>query len=248
MTFFVQRNKMKTGGLNLFVMILFCSLVGLPMQFCRAETVNDFGSWFSVNTQGVIDGHQQSSRWRWWFDGHLRYLDDSDGFHQSIFRPGIGYQLTPTTNLWLGYAWINTMPANGNSLIDENRIWQQLMWTKKVGRQTLFSRTRLEQRFVETGSDTGWRLRQFCKINRPFCEGSPGSFVAWDEGFFGLNATDWGQSDSFLQNRLFLGLGLRLNGANQPKIEVGYLNQFIRSGSREDRMNHILSLNWFWNF
>mgnify|MGYP001817081588 CR=1 FL=1 len=213
-----------------------------------AQTVDDFGAWFSANTQGAIGLCDEDCKWRWWFDGHLRFLDDSDGFNQSILRPGLGYQIGPHTNVWLGYAWINTLPASGNPVFDENRFWQQLLWSRKVGCQTLFSRSRLEQRFVETGSDTGWRLRQFVKLDRPFYETSAMSFVAWDEAFFDLNRTDWGQQGSFSQNRLFLGLGRTFNGPHSPKIEIGYLHQFERRKSAGDRFNHIVSTNWFWTF
>lgn len=212
------------------------------------QSVHDFGSWFSANTQGKLNRCGEDSPLRWWFDGHLRYLDDSDGFNQSIFRPGLGYQLTPNTNVWFGYAWINELPANGAPVFDENRIWQQVLWSNKVGQQTLYSRSRLEQRFVETGDDTGWRFRQFVKLDRPFCTGSPLSVVAWDEGFFDLNETDFGQNGSFSQNRLFVGIGRKFNGLNSPKLEIGYLNQFLRRNSADDRFNHILSVNWFWNF
>ena len=231
--------------------ILRASILCIILILCNrgtAQTVDDFGAWFSVNTQGRCNPCAEESKLRWWFDGHLRYLDDSDGFNQSIFRPGFGYQLTPNTNVWIGYAWINELPANGNPVFDENRIWQQSLWSKKVGQQTLFSRSRLEQRFVETGSDTGWRLRQFVKMDRPFHEESLVSFVAWDEAFFDLNETDWGQQGSFSQNRLFLGIGRKFDGPNSPKIEIGYLNQFIRKKSAGDRYNHILSVNWFWTF
>lgn len=215
---------------------------------CNAQSIHDFGSWFSVNTQGKFNSCSEDSKLRWWFDGHLRYLDDSDGFNQSIFRPGIGYQVNSNTNVWMGYAWINELPANGNPVFDENRIWQQLLWSKKLDLRTVWSRSRLEQRFVETGSDTGWRLRQFLKIDRPFHEGSTLSFVAWDEFFLDLNETDWGQQGSFSQNRVFVGLGKKFDGPHSPKIEIGYLNQFLRRKSADDRFNHIVSANWFWTF
>lgn len=224
------------------------SLVVLSGGQTAGQAIHDFGNWYSVNTQGKLNRCNECSRLRWWFDGHLRYLDDADGFNQSIFRPGIGYQLTPNTNVWLGYAWINELPASGAPVFDENRIWQQILWSDKVGQQTLFSRSRLEQRFVETGDDTGWRFRQFFKMDRPFYAGSPNSFVVWDEGFIDLNETDFGQNGSFSQNRFFVGVGRKFQGERSPKLEIGYLNQFLRRISADDRFNHIVSVNWFWNF
>ena len=236
---------------NLKTLMLSCMVVVsvLTCRTCIAQNVDDFGAWFSINTQGKMPWRPEESKLRWWFDGHLRYFDDTNGFGQSIFRPGLGYQLNQDTQVWLGYAWINTMPpVTGASLVNENRFWQQLIWSKKVGRQTLLSRSRLEQRFVETGSDTGWRFRQFLKSDRPFHEESPFSFVIWDEAFFALNSTDWGQQGTFGQNRLFLGLGFKMNGPNKPKFEIGYLNQFIRRRAADDRFSHLVSANWFCTF
>jgi len=231
--------------------VLLTSFLCMALLLCdrsTGQTVDDFGAWFSVNTQGKFKNRAPESRLRWWFDGHLRYLDDSDGFNQSIFRPAIGYQLTPNTNVWIGYAWINELPASGNPVFDENRLWQQALWSKQVGKQKLFSRSRLEQRFVETGDDTGWRFRQFFKADRPLYEQSPVSLVAWNEAFFDLNTTDFGQQGTFSQNRLFLGLGKKFDGPRSTKLEVGYLNQFLRSRGGGDRFNHILSMNWFLSF
>ena len=215
---------------------------------CSAQTVHDFGGWFSANMTGKSYFLPEDSKLRWWFDGHLRYFDDAGGFGQSIFRPGVGYQLNPNTSLWLGYGWINESPVSGNPTFSENRIFQQLLWSDKLGEFSVQSRTRLEQRYVETGSDTGWRFRQFCRAHREIQPESPWILVAWDEIFVDLNTTDWGQNGSFSQNRLFLGIGRKLNGPNSPRLEIGYLNQFIRRKSAGDTINHILSTNWFWNF
>ena len=85
-------------------------------------------------------------------------------------------------------------------------------------------------------------------MDRPLYEESPVSFVAWDEIFIDLNETDFGQQGSFAQNRLFLGIGRKFSGPNSPKLEIGYLNQFLRRRSAGDRFNHILSVNWFLSF
>lgn len=214
-----------------------------------AQTGHDGGAWLSINTQGVVgDRCPNQPGLRWWFDGHLRYLDDSGGYHQSIIRPALGYAITPNAALWWGYAWINELPTSGAPAFSENRMWEQLTWARECERATLSTRSRLEQRFVETGSNTGWRFRQLVKVDRPLERQPHLSLVAWDEAFFELNSTDWGQQDSFAQNRVFAGIGWRCSGKNSPKIEVGYLNQFLRRKGADDQFNHVASLNWFWTF
>ena len=105
--------------------VLRYAFVGLTFFFfgnvSQAQNQDDFGSWFSINTQGSLSPESNSeSRLRWWFDGHLRYLTDSGGFHQSIIRPGIGYKLNDQTSLWIGYGWINELPTNQQPIFDEN--------------------------------------------------------------------------------------------------------------------------------
>lgn len=233
---------------RLGILVILFAVAG-QSNTAQAQPGQDGGAWFSVNTQGVVGdrcAHQPGLRW--WFDGHLRYRDDSGGYNQSIIRPAVGYALNRNTALWWGYAWINELPASGAPAFNENRMWEQLTWTGKCHASSILSRTRLEQRFVETGEDTGWRFRQLLKVDRPLDFQPRLSLVAWDETFFDLNATDWGQQDSFSQNRLFVGLGWKCSGKNQPKIEVGYLNQFLRRQSADDQSNHIASFNWFWTF
>ena len=104
--------------------------------------------------------------WKWWFDGHLRFFDDTDGFGQSIARPGIGYALSENATLWAGYAWIRTSPGSADDF-DEHRAWQQLTWSEQLWATKFDLRSRLEERFVETGAETGWRFRQLAAVRRP---------------------------------------------------------------------------------
>ena len=221
-------------------------IVLVARQPCYGQAVHDVGTWLSVNTQGDLRFECcDESRFKWWFDGHLRLFEDAEGYGQSIVRPAIGYALSKNVTLWVGYGWINETPP-GRSNFDENRIFQQLIWSGSVGETKLTSRTRLEQRFVELGDDTGWRMRQFVKFLRPFeCEPRL-STIVWDEAFFDLNSTDWGQFGSFSQNRAFAGLGWTIKRLpHTPRIEVGYMHQYIRRRSADDRHNHILGINWF---
>jgi hypothetical protein len=88
--------------------------------------------------------------------------------------------------------------------------------------------------------------------SRPIFEGSPISAVLWDEVFVRLNSTGPATRFGFEQNRVFAGFGYALS--KQARIEIGYLNQFLRSRivTRSsqgfgERMNHILSINLFLN-
>lgn len=204
---------------------------------------SDEGAWLAFAGQGRLEGARASGL-RWWFDAHARFFDDSDGFETSILRPGIGYDLGERATLWLGYAWIRNDPPAG--AFDEQRVWQQWTWGRAYGWGTPFLRTRLEQRFDERGGDTGWRLRQFVRWTRPLSDGSRLGWRVWDEVFYDLNDTSWGQDVGFRQNRAFAGLGWALDG--QLTLELGYLNQRLWRDGARDSSNHVLAITLLGNF
>ncbi len=184
---------------------------------------------------------------RWWFDGQGRFLDESNGFAQSLVRPGFGYAVSEDVTAWVGYAWIRSEPGAGRNS-HEHRLWQQVTWARRFAALTAASRTRLEQRFVDTGDDTGWRLRQFVKLTHPLALHPRLGLSGYDEVFFDLNDTDFGAAAGFAQNRLFAGFSWRLDASGRVSAEIGYLNQFGRNQSGADPMNHILSLNLLLNY
>lgn len=216
----------------------------------RAQAIDDSGAWFAFFGQGDlcdVEGcdealHPAGGRLKWWFDGHLRLFDDTDGFGQSIVRPGIGWALTENTALWAGYGWIETSPIAGDTFT-EHRIWQQATWSDDYGDVTLALRSRLEQRFLETGDDTGLRFRQLVRAQHNLPSSPRLTLVAWDEAFFHLNDTDWGAESGFDQNRAFVGFGFKHRPDSPWRTEIGYLNQYIDNPGGSDRQNHILSVN-----
>lgn len=212
-------------------------------SFASAGSVEDEGLWLAFFGQGDLT-ETDDGQFRWWFDGQSRLLDDTNGSHQTLLRPGVGYKLGETATIWAGYGWIHTTPVAGDDF-EENRIWQQLTWSTSQEPVTFAFRSRLEQRFVETGDDTGWRFRQLLRAQYDLTGCPQLSLVAWDEFFVHLNDTDWGAHTGFDQNRAFAGLGWRPEPDSPWWTEIGYLNQFIRVPGGADRCHHILSLNLF---
>lgn len=223
---------------------LACSLLAAP---ALAQTKDDGGLWLLWLGQGNLGAIDKGmERVRWWLDVQGRWRDEGETFETGILRPGLGYAIADRVTLFAGYAWILNEPAGRDEFV-EHRAWQQLTWNLPVSGCTLQSRTRLEERFPETDGDTGWRLREFLKSTVPL-DHDGGLFASlWDEVFFDLNDTDWGQRSGLRQNRAFAGLGWFVDAAHKWSFEVGYLNQWI-DRTTEDRMNHILSINLFMNF
>ena len=227
-----------------FLFGLFHLLQVMP-NLAHCQVIDDTGVWLAYFAQGDLRSGTDSDRLKWWLDTHLRFFDDSDGFGQSIIRPGIGYQFSETATVWAGYGWIHTSPGS-TSGFDEHRTWQQVTWSEKCELVSIGFRSRLEQRFLETGSDTGWRFRQLVAARRPLQCVPNVTLVVWDEVFFHLNDTDWGADSGFDQNRLFLGFGLKCDPESSFRLEAGYLNQFVGRSNRDDLSNHLLSINLYW--
>ena len=229
-----------------FAMFAGLSLMLLQPATAAGQTLDDTGLWFAAFGNGKLETSCEcESPLRWWFDAHYRLADDTDGFAQSILRPGLGYALSDKQVVWVGYAWIRSSPVLGQDF-DEHRFWQQ--WTAAPSTECwkFLHRSRLEQRWVETGDDVGLRWRQLARGQRILTSCPQWSLVLWDEAFFNLNDTDWGADAGLDQNRAFLGLGFKRHPDAAVRTEVGYLNQFINRQGGVDGMNHILSINFFY--
>jgi hypothetical protein len=222
-------------------MLLLCGVA-------NAQTSEDSGIWVGGFANGKLPAalNNEKGAWRLWMDAQVRFGDDASRFSQGVLRPGVGYALGRAWTIWGGYAYIQTEPPYAAATTTEHRIWEQVIWSGRAGRTALSSRTRLEQRFVSTGADTGWRLREFVKIARPVNSTTTWSAVVSDEYFANLNTTDYGATGGSDRNRFFVGPGTRLSKA--VSAEIGYLNQYTFRANGPDKIDHLLAVNVFWNF
>lgn len=173
-------------------------------------------------------------------DVQLRFTDGADRLGQVLLRPAVGYRITPSDTLFLGYAYVRTEPLNGTPT-DEHRMFQQAL-VRVVGgpgKAMVTSRTRLEQRWLEGRSGMGWRLRQQVRLETPVAKGL--NAIVWAEPFVNFNTTSWGQRAGFDQLRGFAGVGVPI--AKGIAIEAGYSGQYVNRFNVPDRMNHIGSLS-----
>jgi hypothetical protein len=216
------------------------SLLAFPPA-ARADD-SDHSAWFNITANGPL---RDGGRLLGWAEVQGRFGEDVSRLSQSIIRPGLGWQATQTLQLYGGYARVTN--HNEGPDVGEDRVWQQLSWSgAQFAGGVISTRTRLEQRWVETGDDTGWRLRQFLKFNRPFRKGGDASLVLSSETFLAFNDTDWGARAGFDQMRNFAGVGFSV--APKARFEVGYMNQYLNRPGPNDRMNHIASTNLFVRF
>lgn len=160
---------------------------------------------------------------------------------QLMLRGAIGLKLAPGVTLQQGYARVRT-PATDRIDTVEDRSFQQLGWKLSP---RLSSRTRLEQRWLSTGSDTGWRLREMLRFATPLQRDRKTGVAAlvYAEGFFALNDTDWGARAGFDRLRGFIGAEVPVGG--KSTVEIGYLNQYVNQARRGDTVDHVASISLF---
>jgi hypothetical protein len=176
----------------------------------------DIGVWDAVFVQAPLheDGDQGA---RLWLDLHARR---DGGRFTAIVRPGIGWDLSRETAVYVGYAAIPS-GAPGVDTALEHRAWQQLFWNGKAGDVGFGLRPRLEQRFA-AASDVGLRGRLFGRAQVPLTDRF--AAVAWDELFVALNDSDFVPA-GFDQNRVFVGPAVVGQG---HRVEVGFLHVLLR--------------------
>lgn len=213
-----------------------------------AQTNEDSGIWLGGFVNGKLPPslNNDAGSWRIWMDGHARFGDDASQFSQGVLRPGIGYALGRAWTIWAGYGYIKTDAPYATTPTTEHRIWEQVSWSRVISATALSSRTRLEQRFVSTGTDVGWRVREFVKVGRPLGSKRIWSAVVSDEFFVNLNDANYGATAGSDRNRFFIGPGAKLSAA--LTLEIGYLNQYTFRKNGPDKNDHVLATNVFWSF
>lgn len=204
-----------------------------------AETREDEQVWVNLTAMGPIAGDMV-----YFAEVQPRMGDGASRLDQLLLRGAIGLKLSPAVTLYQGYAHI-VVPVDGGRDVNEERSFQQLGWLMgKPWGGELSSRTRFEQRWRSDGGDTGWRLREMLRYEKPLKPGTNTvNALVYAEGFLALNDTDWGARGGFDQLRSFVGVELGVKDATT--VELGYLNQVIDQTRGRTRVNHVASVSLF---
>ena len=216
--------KFKTAALVTMLM--------LPI-FTIAQDSN-FGNWM------IYFGNKQlNSKWNLHHEVQYRNYNAIGDLEQLLLRTGLGYNLTDNTNILMGYGYILSENYIANTdekfQVNEHRIYQQLITKQKFKNITIQHRYRFEQRFVE--DDFKLRFRYFLGVNAPLSKKETNKWYlsAYNELFINT------ESSVFDRNRLYGGLGYKIN--NSVRMELGYMNQFFETSSR-DQFNIITFVNF----
>lgn len=219
--------------MKIFNKVALVVLLMLPLLTVSQDS--NLGNWM------IYFGNKQlNTKWNIHNEIQYRNYNAIGDMEQLLFRTGLGYNLTENNNnILLGYGYILSENYVGETddkiSVNEHRIFQQFITKQSVDRVKLTHRYRFEQRFIE--DDLKMRFRYFLGLNIPISKNEINRyyFSAYNEIF--LN-TD---SSIFDRNRLYGGLGYNI--IESIRIEVGYMNQFFESTSR-DQINIMTFVNF----
>ena len=216
------------------ILVTLAILLALP-TIVNAQDSN-LGNWLIY-----IGSKKLNSKWNIHNEVQYRNYNAIGDLEQLLLRTGVGYNVNDMNNVLLGYGYILSENYIGESddkiSVNEHRIFQQYITKQNIGKVSLSHRYRLEQRFVE--EDFKLRFRYFLSLKIPLKIKEKGTsplyLSAYNEIF--LNS----KSSIFDRNRVYGGLGYNLS--ENIKIELGYMNQFFETNSR-DQINLITFVNF----
>lgn len=233
-------------------------LIAVAALSLAAESAT--GRVWDINRNGwymYFGDHQIRSKWGVHLEGQWRRHDVIARRQQFLLRPGVNYQLSESTMVTLGYAYVKTHPYGdypANHQFPEHRMYQQVLVKQKAGTVRLHHRFRLEQRFLgrmipgEEGVAKldSWRyqdrFRHFLKAEAPLGRKGDWYGAFYNEIF--VNFAPKHGAGVFDQNRAYAAVGYGLGKAG--KIEVGYMNQLLaRRNSPIVEVNHTLQVGFF---
>ena len=180
-----------------------------------------------------------------WYEVQPRFGRNVSRVNQLLLRTALGCRFTNHWSLWQGYAWT---PSFVPVFINENRIYQQLLYIQDFTAVKIMSRTRFEQRWIQNIPGTPLRFRTLLRGRFPLDQDRDWGLVAQDKTFFNFNSPTIGPEAGLDQNRLFLGLNKRIN--ENMGIDAGYQLQTINTEEPGfvDDFNHIILMQLFLNW
>ncbi|MFA6277662.1 MAG: DUF2490 domain-containing protein [Pedobacter sp.] len=223
----------------------------LSVGTTSAQTNIQNSGWFAL-----FNSTKFNEKWGLAFDAQFRSSDNWEYVRNVLIRPGITYYINDKNNITAGYLYTTTdtrLIGTTNTILTENRIWEQYIFTHKLKSSFVSHRARLEQRFIEqTNGDEifAQRFRYFVRLLQPL-QGkvesfSNGAFVALqDEVFLNIQNKELLNNSLFDQNRLYLAVGYRFS--KQMDLEVGYLNQYT-NGVARNTSNRVVQLALYTRF
>ncbi|SFH35695.1 DUF2490 domain-containing protein [Pedobacter insulae] len=209
-----------------------------------AQTKHENAGWLFL-----LNSTKFNEKWGMHLDVQVRSNDNWAGTKNILFRPGVTYFIDGKQNVTAGYLMATT-DLGSNTLV-EHRVWEQYIYSHKIGSIFTAHRVRLEQRFLDQPNENfTQRLRYFIRLVKPLKETpdgfTKGAFLALqNEVFLNIQNKALVNNSLFDQNRLYLAAGYRFS--KKIDLEAGYLNQAIH-GRNNNTVNNVVQLALYTRF
>jgi hypothetical protein len=218
-------------------------------QLPQKEINHQTQFWTSINSTSRI-----SERWAIIGDIHVRRNNGVKDPSFYLIRGAGQFAVLSNFTVAAGYAhmWIAPSRSDWQAFVNENRIYQQAIFTTKLGNVNLLQRIRNEQRWqqiiIDDKPSGKWRftnrVRYLISATIPISKNKwvPRPVIAEEILFhFGKPVV----YNTFDQNRIFLGIRQQVTEA--LSFDAGYMNVYQQkfTGFQYD-MNHTIRLFFYY--
>jgi hypothetical protein len=211
--------------------ILSLAIITIQTPTVTAQTnskqVNhQYQSWFSINTTNKLN-----DRWAILADIHVRRNHFMAYSNFEFLRSAIQYSFDKNLSFAAGYGhmWLHPTTAGLKTVSNEDRVYEQLLFTSKFHKVSILQRLRLEQRWqqkIVADKFTGDyrftnRFRYLLNIAIPvFKNDKLPQFNVADELCMQVGKDI--VNNPFDQNRFFIGLKQKIS--NNLNFDIGYMS------------------------
>lgn len=161
------------------------------------------------------------------------------GLYEAENTISVGKKLNSHVTVWLGYTH-DPQYLHGDFTVMEHRARQQVNFENfaHFGKVKLGGRVRLEERWREGQTGTGWRMRPAVKASMPLIGKS--TLTLQSESFVNFNTTGFQRVSGYDRVRNSVAVTVPLS--KKINFDFGYLNQttFVRGG--ENTGDHVFTL------
>ncbi|SNZ01129.1 DUF2490 domain-containing protein [Flagellimonas pacifica] len=207
---------------SLFLISIFIFFI-YTTNHAQLPNENGSGSWLEIYGNNKI-----SNDWSIPIVGILRHHDMLEKYDFSFVRGGISYQLTNSSTLTGGVAFLsskNYTDTHKTTKANQYWVYEQFTLKSRFKRNTIAHRWRLENRWIKDAKKIRFnnRFRYRLQFVRPLYNDT---YVrAFNEIFLSLN------NSFFNQNRFYIGFGQIVSPSFQ--IDLGYLKNHFKHTDRD---------------
>ncbi|MBO9576025.1 MAG: DUF2490 domain-containing protein [Sphingobium sp.] len=167
-----------------------------------------------------------------------RFSDAQKGLYEIENNLLLNYKINKTVTIAAGYTH-DPLYSGGHFTRMEHRAREQVSFDNiaKIASGQISTRARMEQRWRDGMTGTGWRFRPYVKWTLPIANKGKTTLNIWHESFINLNKTP-GQTVSGY-DRMRNNITVKFPISKVVSIEAGYLNQYQFTRNAPNKMDHV---------